>query len=206
MRILKLSESPKELFLIKQVLEKGKVLVLPCDTVYGLFSNASNEESVRKIFAIKEKDFKNPIGIYVKDIETAKNLAYIDPGRESLLNKFWPGKVTFIFKKRKEKLPYVGTEETIGIRIPNDNLFQGLFKIIDFPVAQTSANIAGQPAKTKFREVIREFEGEEEKPDIFFDAGDLPSAKASTVVDLTTEPPMVLREGEITEEEILGSL
>ena len=182
---------------IKNALENGQVLVLPCDTVYGLFCHAENQKSINKIFEIKGRDSNKPIGIYVKNIAMAKVLARINKAQEKILQKYWPGKVTFILRKKQGQLKNVGAETTIGIRIPDYKLFQNLLEQIDFPLAQTSANISNQPAITKVQEIIDCFENQKQKPDLVIDAGDLPEAQPSTVADLTSEKPKILRQGEI---------
>ena len=99
-----------------------------------------------------------------------------------------------------------GTKESIGIRIPDYPFFQKILGLVDFPVAQTSANVSGEPALTEIEKVLRSFQDQTEKPDIIVDAGDLPEAKPSTVVDLAKNPPLVLREGEISKKDFLESL
>lgn len=182
---------------IKSALEKGQVLILPCDTVYGLFCDARNQETIKKIFEIKGRDFDKPIGIYVKDINMAKELAETNEKQEKILQKYWPGQATFILNKKQRQLKNIGTDTTIGIRIPDYELFQKILAQIDFPLAQTSANISNQPAITKIQEVIACFANQEQQPDLAVDAGDLPEAQPSTVADLTSDPPKILRQGEI---------
>ena len=103
---------------------QGNVVCLPTDTVYGLFCDAGNERSVHRIFKIKDRSLDKPLGIFVKDVETAKSCAEISEKQERILRKYWPGKVTFVLKKRKDFCRGVGTENTIGIRIPDFDLFE----------------------------------------------------------------------------------
>lgn len=204
MKILKAAKNaiPK----IQQSLQKGEVIIFPTDTVYGLICDATNKKAIDKLFEIKKRPFKKPIGIFVKEIEMAKRFAKIDERQEKFLRKLGKklAKITFIFKKKNYETRtgnlsgLVGAGETIGIRIPDYKLIKDLFEKIDFPLAQTSANISGQPATTKIKEVLEQFEAEGSRPDLLLDAGNLPEAKPSTVVDLTAQEPRILRKGEIT--------
>jgi len=190
---------------IKKSLKKGQVLVLPTDTVYGLVSDAKNEEAVKTIFKIKKRDLSKPIGIFVRDIKMAKRFAKIDQEKERFARRYWPGKTTFIFRRNQSEnssrtgllSELVGTKDTIGIRIPDYKLIQELFKEIDFPLAQTSVNISKEPALLKIKDIIAQFKNQKIKPGLIIEAGDLDKSKPSTVVDLTTKEPKVLRQGDV---------
>lgn len=213
----------KNLKEIIKLIKKGKVIICPTDTVYGLICNARNEKAVEKFFKIKKREKTKPIGIFVKDIKMAKEIAEIDADQEKLFKKYLPGKITFILPKKQYETRtrinflsgLVGAKGTIGIRIPDYPLMHSLFKEINFPLAQTSANISGQPATTKIKEVLKQFEiknshgciriprGQRPRvalfacPDLVLDAGNLKKAIPSTVVDLTGKIPKTLRKGEI---------
>jgi len=205
MEILKVFKENKEIIKkIKESLEKGKIIVFPTDTVYGLICNARNEKATKKIFKIKKREKKKPLGIFVRNIKMAKKFAEIDKEKEKFLEKIWPGKMTIIFK-RKGKLPKIlfGKQKTIGIRIPDYKLIKDLFFKINFPLAQTSANISGKEAPTDIKKVLAYFRNQKEKPDLILDKGVLKKAKASTVLDLSGKTPKILRKGEISEKNIL---
>lgn len=200
--LIKISEKKeKAIAIIKKALIEGKIIVLPTDTVYGLVCDARNQEAVRRIFEIKKRLFDKPIGVFVKDIEMAKKVAQIDEEQEKLLKQNWPGKTTFILKKKIRKVrprgislsSFTGTKKSIGIRIPDYELIRFLFEKIDFPLAQTSANISGQPATTKIKQVLKQLDTQKSRPDLVVDAGNLPESKPSTVIDLTGREPKVLR-------------
>lgn len=201
MEILKISENVGRR--IKEALEKGKMVVVPTDTVYGLVCDATNASAIDRIFKIKNRAKEKPVGVFVKNIKMAKQIAQINEKQQRFLKKLGKNlsNVTFILKKKKE-LP-VGTEKTIGIRIPDFFLINKLFEQIDFPIAQTSANISGKPATTEIEQVLKQFRNQALRPGLVIDAGDLPKAKPSTVLDLTGKKPKILREGEI-EVSLLG--
>ncbi len=179
------------------LLKQGRVVCLPTDTVYGFLSHAQKEKAVNRIFDIKKREINNPVGIFVKDISMAKRYAEVDEKQEDLLRRYWPGKITFIFKKRREFPEGIGTKDTIGIRVPDHNLFDKIFSEINFPLAQTSANISGRPAPLRSEIVIGEFKNQTEQPDLVFDAGVLPSAGSSTVIDLSGQKARVVRKGPV---------
>lgn len=169
-------------------LKNGAVLVLPTDTVYGLVCDAANEKAVEKIFEIKKRDKSKPLAIFVKDIESAKDLAIVgEKGQKYLIDN----KTTVILNAKEKKLsPLIYKNETIGIRIPNYNFLNLILKEFKNPLAQTSANISGNPAATKIKEVLKQFKDEDI---LIVDAGDLPKSEPSTIIDLTSNKTKILR-------------
>lgn len=172
-------------------LNNGAVLVTPTDTVYGLVCDAAKEAAVEKVFEIKKRDRNNPIAIFVKDIKMAKQYAQISKEQEDILNKSWPGAVTFVLKSKLGLAPLVYKANTIGMRIPDYDLIKDIFRKFDRPLAQTSANISGQPAPTRIKDVLNQL-GEEDV--LVIDAGDLPENKPSKVIDLTAKNNKIIRE------------
>lgn len=181
---------------VVRFLKKGRVVSLPTDTVYGFLGHAEQGKTVSKIFDIKKREKTNPIGIFVKDLSMAKRYAEIYK-REELLQRYWPGKFTFILKKRREFPKGIGTKKTIGIRIPNYDLFDEIFSKINFPLAQTSANLSGRPASLDSEAIIREFKKQAVQPDLVFNVAVLTPSLSSTVVDLTSKNPRVIRKGPV---------
>ena len=195
--ILKVNfQSPQKNIIQKaaEIIKKGGVTVFPTDTVYGLLADARNEKAIYKIFKIKKRLKTKPLGIFVKNMEMAKKYAFIDTKQEKFLKKNWPGKITAILKS-KNNLPkgLAAGSRTIGIRISDCELIDSLFEKINFPLAQTSANISGKEATTKINEVLEQFTGEKTKPDLIMDAGDLFKNKPSKIVDLTKGEPLTIR-------------
>lgn len=188
MKIIHLSDaSPVELSV---ALESGAVLVLPTDTVYGLVCDASNKKAVSSIFTIKNRDKKNPLPIFVKDIEMAKEHAEISREQEKILKKSWPGAITFILPAKKKLSPLVYKDKTIAMRMPDYELIGQIFNEFNRPLAQTSANISGHPATTDVKEAVK-YLGSENL--IIIDAGYLPDNKPSTIVDLIENKNKILR-------------
>ncbi len=176
----------------------GKVIVCPTDTVYGLLADATSQKAIRKIFRIKKRKTERAIPIFVKNIEAAKKLAYINKAEEEIVKKYWPGKATFILK-RKNILPKAifGKEKTIGLRIPKHKIVNALLARLNRPLTGTSANISGRSASTKIKEVIGQFQGRKNKPDLIVDAGNLKPSKPSTIIYLTGDKYKTLRKGAV---------
>ncbi|MDI6602686.1 MAG: L-threonylcarbamoyladenylate synthase [Patescibacteria group bacterium] len=217
------SKNQKEIIKeVEKAIKQGKVVVCPTDTVYGLIADATNKKAVEKIFEIKKRKDKKPIPIFVRDIKMAKSLAFIDKKQEEFLKsvwfirpnfpkdfqkreqlvkivpKIWAGKrkVTAVLKLKikKEKLKIYGIDrKTIALRIPKYKLILDLLKKINKPLTGTSANISGRLASTKIKEVLNQFKNQKYQPDLVINAGNLPKSKPSTVIDLTTSPPKILR-------------
>ena len=180
------------------LIKKGKVLVCPTDTVYGLICDATNKKAVEQVFKIKKRSYKKPIPVFVKDIGLAKKIARIDKKQERFLKKVWPGKVTVILEA-KEKFPrgVLGSDNKIGIRIPNYKPVLSLLKKLNTSLSSTSANISEIPGSGKIEEVIKQFSRRKNKPDLIVDAGNLKPSKSSTVVDLTDNRLIILRKGAV---------
>lgn len=178
---------------IVNALKRGEVVICPTDTVYIPAADATNEKAVRKVFLIKKRSLKKPIPIFVKDLEMAKKIAEIDRKQDRFLRKVWPGKVTVVLKRKKSKIKLYGVDrKTIALRIPNFKLINLLLKKLNRPLVGTSANISSQPPSGNLKEVLQQFKNKKYQPDLAIDGGIL-SGKPSTVLDLTTLPPKILR-------------
>lgn len=160
---------------------KGGVIIVPTDTVYGFIADASNKKAIDKIFRLKKRQKDKPLPVFVKGIKMAKELAFINERQEEILKRYWPGKYTFVFKRKKGIKLYGVGKETIALRIPKHKLLNALLKKIDRPLVQTSVNLSGKPALNKIKDIIKEFE----KADLIINAGNLPKRKPSRIVDLT---------------------
>ena len=188
------------------LIKKGKVMVCPTDTVYGLICDATNKKAVAKIFRIKKRPKNKPLPIFVKDLKMAKQIAEINKRQEKFLKSVWPGKVTVVLKSKirwtqsglpvglhpKSKI-YGVDKKTVALRIPSSPAVLNLVKHINVPLTGTSANISGKPPSGNIKEILRQFRGKKHQPDIIIDAGNLPKSKPSTVLDLTKLPYKILR-------------
>jgi L-threonylcarbamoyladenylate synthase len=185
------------------VLKNGGIAVYPTDTAYGLGANALNESAICKIFAIKERDRKKPLSITVRDIEMAKRYAIISAAAEEFLKQAWPGAITVVLRKRSLLPDILIDGGTIGIRMPDHEFHESLFKRIDFPITATSANISGNESVWNIADFKRQLRGRTCRPDLVIDAGALPPTHPSTVIDLSGQEPKILRTGPISKKTLL---
>ncbi len=190
-----------------KVLNSGGVIVYPTDTLYGLGANALNSEAVRRVFAIKQRSLFKPLPVIVKNMVWAKELVYLNQRNEEVLSKIWPGKVTAVLAKR-DMVPDVVTagSKNLGIRIPDYMFIDNLLGKFGYPLTSTSANISGDSGMGDINKIISTFEKYALKPDLIIDAGILPKSSPSTVLDLTTDKPKILRVGPSTPAQFLKLL
>lgn len=195
MKVVLLSKenSKKAAEIASNVIKKGGVVACSTDTVYGLLADATNKKAVSKVFAIKGREPRKPLPIFVKDIAMAKRLAKVRPLQERYMRKMWPGKVTLVLKSRGKLQKETGTKEYIGLRIPKHKLVQEILREIKIPLTGTSANLAGKRSLSDSKDIIEVFQRRKHKPDMVFDAGKLPYSRPSKVIDITGIKPKVLR-------------
>jgi L-threonylcarbamoyladenylate synthase len=185
-----IQENKKNIKEIVAALKNGAVLVLPTDTVYGLICDAGNEKAVDKIFEIKKRDKSKPLPVFVGGIKMAEEYAIINAEQNKFLEKNWPGAVTVVLEGKKGLSSLVYKNDTIALRQPDYKLIIDIIKLFDKPLAQTSANISGEQATTKIKEILKQFDREDV---LIIDNGDLPENKPSKIVDLTEGEARVVR-------------
>ncbi len=186
---------------IKRVLNLGGVMAFPTDTFYGLGATAFNRKALSKIFKIKQRAKDKPLLTLVASAYQANTLAQeIIPTAEILIDKLWPGPLTILFSARPD-LPSQLTANSgkIGVRQPANEMVRKLLSGIGFPITATSANISGGENITTAQEVE---EALGSQIDLIVDGGPTPGGKESTVLDVTLSPPLLVREGAVTREEI----
>ncbi|MCK4592131.1 threonylcarbamoyl-AMP synthase [Candidatus Parcubacteria bacterium] len=193
----------KVLNAVAGILRSGGVIIYPTDTLYGFGANAFDENAILKVQKIKKQDRNKPISVIVKDIKMARKIACIDSKVEKILERIWPGPITVVLRK-KDIIPYVltGNGETIAIRIPDNEFISALMKKIDFPITATSANISGEKNLLKPSEIVEKFKNGKPNPDLFINAGNIKNPIASTIIDLTTPAPKIIRTGIVGKDKI----
>jgi L-threonylcarbamoyladenylate synthase len=190
-----------ELEQAKKVISEGGVVALPTETVYGLAASIYSEDGIRKIFAIKERPFFDPLIVHICDLEQKKQvIADWPPLAEFLARRFWPGPLTLVLPKNPALNPLITSGlETVGIRMPAHPVAQALIKMCDVPLAAPSANKFGKTSPTKAEHVRKGFEKEEI---LILDGGQSEVGLESTVVALSKEGgkeiATILRPGAIT--------
>ncbi|MEK7579829.1 MAG: L-threonylcarbamoyladenylate synthase [Patescibacteria group bacterium] len=183
------------------VLKLGGVIVYPTDTLYGLGTNALEAGPVERIFKIKARAKDKPLPIIVKNLNWAKELAYIYEKEEKILKSVWPGPITVILPK-KNIVPSAVTagKSGVALRISKNHFVDKLLGRFGYPLTATSANISGEEPSMKISEIVEVFKNVHNKPDLIIDAGDLPQSEPSTVLDLTSDKPKILRVGPVKPE------
>lgn len=188
------------------VLKQGGLVAFPTETVYGLGADALEEEAAKKTYAAKGRPSDNPLIVHIADYEDLKKVAVnIPPETDALAAHFWPGPLTMIFEK-SESVPYgtTGGLDTVAVRMPSDPIAAALIRAAGGFVSAPSANTSGRPSPTTAEHVRVDLEG---KIDMILDGGAVDIGLESTILDMTVEPPMILRPGAITVdmfEEVIG--
>jgi L-threonylcarbamoyladenylate synthase len=190
-----------------KLLREGRVIVCPTDTGYAFAANALDEAAIKRVFDLKGRSFNNPIHVAVTSMEEAEKYAQVNDNARRLASKFLPGGLTLVMK-RKESIPdlLVAGLDTIGIRIPDNRTILALCKMTVFPLTTTSANISGKPSPFAVKEIIEQLGAAAETVGIYLDQGEITPHEVSTIVDVTVDPPKMLRAGKIAWEEIVLAL
>jgi L-threonylcarbamoyladenylate synthase len=189
------------------VLRRGGTVIFPTDTLYGLGCNALDGIAVGRVFDIKHRSYVKALPMLVRDLSWARELAYMTPEQEKLIDQFWPGKVTFVLPRRPI-VPAVmcGGGQTVGVRAPDYPFLQTLLRHLGYPIAGTSASRTGTEPTNDAARITHDFAQTAPQPDIIVDAGLLPDSLPSTVVDLSGRQPRILRQGAVRADKILALL
>lgn len=183
------------------LIRKGDIVAFPTETVYGLGANAFDARAVKKIFHAKGRPSDNPLIVHISDMRMANDLVEEIPKRAiPLMEKFWPGPLTLVMKKKKN-VPDAVTAggNTVGIRMPNHKIALALIAQSRTPLAAPSANTSTRPSATEAKHVREDMEG---KIPLILDGGRTQIGVESTVLDLSGHIPALLRKGKITKKDI----
>lgn len=188
-----------------KMLSEGKTVIFPTETVYGLGANALDERAAQKIYEAKGRPSDNPLLVHVSDKEDVYELVeYVDDKAEILMDKFWPGPLTIVFKK-KPIIPdrTSGGLDTVAIRMPSDEVARRIIRASGKPIAAPSANISGRPSPTRPDHIIKVMTG---RVDGILAGDPCTYGVESTIVDVSGDYPVVLRPGSVTLEMIADVL
>ena len=183
------------------ILRRGGLLGIPTETVYGLGADGLNEDAVRRIFLAKGRPQDNPLILHVPDAGWLERCCTdIPPAAYALAERFWPGPLTMILPRRDcVPLRTTGGLDTVGIRCPDHPVTRAIIAAADTPVAAPSGNTSGRPSPTCARHMMEDMMG---KIDGIVDGGDCAVGVESTIIDLTVQPPRLLRPGGLPLEEL----
>lgn len=187
------------------ILRSGGVILYPTDTLYGLGADALSDEAVAKIYAIKGRDGGKPMHAVFADLRMVEEYAEVNDVARKLAEKFFPGALTLILKKRKGVDSGITRGiDTIGVRIPDNTFCLNLARTFGKPFTATSANSAGQPPQLSIEKILEQIGSNARYVDLVIDDGLLPMRQPTTVVNVVSGSPVILREGAIPSAEILS--
>lgn len=184
----------KDYLKIIEDLLNGEVVGFPTDTVYGLAIVYNNENAFKKLYEIKQRSINKPISMMVSSYQEMEQVAYIDLNSKKIIQHFMPGALTVILKA-KENLPSHVTfnYQTVGIRIPTNQVALDILKAIKLPLLVTSANLSNKPSLLRHKDVYQQFSQQIAS----LITNDALGNEASTVIDLSSKPIKLLRQGPI---------
>jgi len=184
-----------------RILRAGGLVAIPTETVYGLGANALDEKAVAKVFEAKGRPADNPLIVHIADFWQAEDLAAdIPPVARVLVGAFTPGPLTLVLPKNPS-VPDIVTagHSTVAVRIPSNDTALRLLAECNFPICAPSANLSGRPSPTTAAHVLEDLDG---RIDAVIDGGACAVGVESTVIDVTTSPPRILRSGGVSAEDL----
>ena len=202
-KVVKLSGAKTDLSKLESAaheLVAGGVVVFPTDTVYGIAANAFDAKACKKIYALKGRSYRKPLTLMVRDLKALRLIAEVPDDLRKLIDVFWPGQLTLIFRTTHIGNILTGGRKNIGVRIPDSAVVRGLLQYCEFPIATTSANPSGKESAKTGRDAMEYFRG---KADMVIDGGRCEHNRESTVVDVQKFPYVVIREGCLKSKKLL---
>ncbi len=206
-RVLRVNPEQPEPELIEQaaaVIRAGGLVAFPTETVYGLGANATDAQAVERIFSAKERPALDPLIVHLASVEQIRTVAQELPEIARDLTTLMPGPLTLILKRRANIPPTVSAGlDTVGVRVPSHPVAHALIEAAGVPIAAPSANRFSRPSATTAAHVLEDLVGH---VDLILDGGATPFGIESTIVDVTSDPPRILRYGALKPEafEALG--
>lgn len=183
-------------------IRNGKIVVFKTDTVYGIGTNAFNEDACKRIYEIKGRPMYKPLGVLISDISMLQEIVdSISPAEQKLMDAFWPGPLTIKFKKKENVLPDIisAGDEYVRVRLLENGIAYHLIKEAGAPIVAPSANFSGSPTGINIKNIMNELGG---KVDYILNSGNVNDDTTSTIAQVANEKVIVIREGKITKEEI----
>ena len=188
---------------IVNLLYDGKVVAFPTDTVYGVGVLYGDEQALQALKDSKDRDSEKPIPVMVSSIKQIEQLAHLNDAAKLLIEEFMPGGITLLLRKRSRVPAYVTNGlDTIAVRMPDDDNIMHLIDLCEKPLMVTSANLSGMDTGEDSDEVLEQLDGRIDAIVV----GKSKGKKASTIVDVTGDEVVIVREGEISERKIQEAL
>ncbi|MBN2126308.1 MAG: threonylcarbamoyl-AMP synthase [Deltaproteobacteria bacterium] len=186
-----------------EVILSGGVVAVPTESFYGLAVNALDETAIHRLFRVKGRREDHPVLILIPSEDVLERyVSDIPDTARRLMRAFWPGGLTMLFGAGPRiPAPLTAGTGKIGVRLSSHPVAAGLARAVGLPVTGTSANLTGRPPCVRAGEVLQALG---EAVDLILDAGETPGGRGSTVLDVTLDPPVVLREGMVGREALEG--
>lgn len=184
-----------------ETLTQGGVVVYPTDTVYGVGCRIDDDAAVRRLFVLKGRPHTEALPVLLADVAQLDQYARdVPPAARRLVSRFWPGALTVVLR-RSERVPSLvaGGGPTVALRIPNHPVPRALVRAVGVPIVGTSANTHGMPSPVTAQLAVYDLG---DRVDLVLDGGRVPGGRESTVVDVTSQSPRVVRQGAIPAKEI----
>ena len=197
------AEEPDAVEQALAVWQAGGLVAIPTDTVYGLSALPNCTDALRRLWRIKGRDDGAFIALLLSDLEELPRFAVLPEAVRPLAQRFWPGPLTLMLPRTEAVPPEIGEGPRVGIRLPALPLACALIRAAGGALAVTSANLPGHPPARSAQEVMAQLGPE---VDLVFNGGWVPIGVSSTVVDCTRWPPVIVREGPISEVDIRAVL
>jgi L-threonylcarbamoyladenylate synthase len=184
-----------------RIIREGGTVIFPTETVYGLGANAFCDFAADKIYMAKGRPSDSPLIVHICNIEQLNQITDIVPKKaQALMDKFWPGPLTLLFKKKDTISDRITSNlPTVAVRMPDSKIALALIEKAGVPIAAPSANLSGKPSPTRAEHVIHDMMG---RVDAIIKGDDCRVGLESTVIDVMHDPPVILRPGGITLEQI----
>ncbi|OGS44342.1 MAG: threonylcarbamoyl-AMP synthase [Elusimicrobia bacterium RIFOXYD2_FULL_34_15] len=190
----------KEIKEIAKEIKNGKIAVFPTDTVYGIGTNAFYWHGVKQIYKIKKRKDNKPMPILIDNISQLKKIVKIVPGgTKKLMEKFWPGPLTLVFETNELGTMLMAGKKSVAARIPDNKILLSIIKEMGQPLIGTSINVSGCKDCRSISDINKRILKD---IDIIIDGGKTKIGKASTVLDVSRFPYILVRAGAITKKEI----
>ncbi|MFZ5827423.1 MAG: L-threonylcarbamoyladenylate synthase [Bacillota bacterium] len=188
-----------------EIIRRGDVVAFPTETVYGLGANATDSAAVAKIFEAKGRPSDNPLIVHVAERgQLSDVVSEVPAAAAKLMDRFWPGPLTMVLPKRRAVPDAVTCGlPTVGVRMPSHPVALALIRAAGVPLAAPSANRSGRPSPTSAEHVLEDLDG---RIPLLLDGGETGLGLESTVIDMTVDPPLLLRPGGITLEQICAEI
>jgi len=192
---------PLAMSLAAQVIRDGGLVAFPTETVYGLGANALDELAVHGIFRAKERPSGDPLIVHIAQVSDLERVAVDIPDvARQLVERFWPGALTLVLRKHPDIATKVTSgQETVAVRMPAHKVAQELIRTANVPIAAPSANRFSRPSATSSLHVLQDLMG---RVDVILDGGSTPIGVESTIVDMTSSVPTLLRPGGVPLEDL----